>query len=351
MNQVELNTAYAGDIVSVAGFTQGTVGHTVNIPGKLDVIPSIPIDPPMISLTVTSNDSPLKGTEGDKCTINLIRDRIQREAEDDVSLRVNTASVGSESIEIAGRGDLHLGILIEKMRREGYELAVTPPQVVMKADPKDPKKMLEPFEEVVIEVDLDYTSMIIEKLNGRKGVLMDADELADGKQQLRFKVPSRGLLGFRTELVNDTRGTALMRSQFMEYDEHAGPVKKTNKGAIISTAQGPSTAYALRDCEEKGVLFIGHATPCYAGMVIGEHVLETDMDMNPCKAKKLTNVRSVGHEDAIKLAPPRIFNLEEAVTYIRDDELVEVTPKWIRIRKRILDQNERRRIIRNEKKK
>lgn len=190
----------------------------------------------MIKMQVTFNDSPLKGTEGDKCTINQIRERISREAEDDVSLRVNTGKIGGETVEIAGRGDLHLGILIEKMRREGFEMAITPPQVVMQPDPKNPKKMLEPYEELIIDTDLDYVSPIIDKLNGRKGILLSAEDQKDGRQLLKFKVPSRGMLGFRTELTNDTRGTALMRSQFMEYDEHAGPVKKTNKGAIISTA-------------------------------------------------------------------------------------------------------------------
>ena len=192
--------------------------------------------------------------------------------------------------------------------------------------------------------------MIIERLNGRKGILLSAEDQPDGRQLVKFKVPSRGLLGFRTELVNDTRGSALMKSQFLEYDEHAGAVKKNPKGAIISTAAGMTTAYALRDVEEKGTLFISPNTPTYMGMVIGEYVLEDDMEMNPCKEKHLTNIRSKGSEEQIKLVPPKIFGLEEAITYIRDDELVEVTPKWIRIRKRILDQGERRRMKRNAKK-
>lgn len=350
MAQVELDQGFAGDIVSIAGLANGTVNHTINIPGKFHVIPSIPIDPPMISLQITYNDSPLKGTEGDKCTINLIRERILREAEDDVSLRVNQATIGADKIEISGRGDLHLGVLIEKMRREGFELAVTPPQVIMQQDPNNPKKLLEPFEEVTIDTDMEYLPMIIERLNGRKGILLSAEDQPDGRQLIKFKVPSRGLLGFRTELINDTRGSALMKSQFLEYDEHAGAVKKNPKGAIISTAAGMTTAYALRDVEEKGTLFVGPNTPTYMGMVIGEYVLEDDMEMNPCKEKHLTNIRSKGSEEQIKLVPPKIFGLEEAITYIRDDELVEVTPKWIRIRKRILDQGERRRIKRNSKK-
>lgn len=350
MAQVELDQAFAGDIVSIAGISNGTVNHTINPIGKFAVIPSIPIDPPMISLQVTYNDSPLKGTEGDKCTINLIRERIIREAQDDVSLRVNSATVGADRIEISGRGDLHLGVLIERMRREGFELAVTPPQVIMQVDPLNPKRVLEPYEELSIDTDMEYLPLIIDKLNGRKGVLLSAEDQADGRQLIKFKVPSRGLLGFRTELINDTRGSALMKSQFMEYDDHAGPVKKNPKGAIISTAQGNTTAYALRDVEEKGTLFVSVNTPTYMGMVIGEYVLEDDMEMNPTKTKHLSNVRSKGSEEQIKLVPPKIFSLEEAITYIRDDELVEVTPKWIRIRKRILDQGERRRNKRNDKK-
>ena len=350
MAHVELEQGFAGDIVSIAGLANGTVNHTINTPGKFNIIPSNPIDPPMISLQITYNDSPLKGTEGDKCTINLIRERIMREAEDDVSLKVNQATVGADRIEISGRGDLHLGVLIEKMRREGFELAVTPPQVIMQQDPKDPKKFREPFEEVTIDTDMEYLPMIIERLNGRKGILLSAEDQPDGRQLIKFKVPSRGLLGFRTELINDTRGSALMKSQFLEYDDHAGPVKKNPKGAIISTEGGMTTAYALRDVEEKGTLFVSANTPTYMGMVIGEYVLEDDMEMNPCKTKHLTNIRMKGSEEQIKLTPPKIFGLEDAITYIRDDELVEVTPKWIRIRKRILDQGERRRVKRNSKK-
>lgn len=211
--------------------------------------------------------------------------------------------------------------------------------------------MLEPYEEVQIDTDLEYVSMLIDKINGRKGILLSAEDQPDGRQLLKFRVPSRGLLGFRTELVNDTRGTALMRSQFAEYDEFCGPIKKNPKGALISMASGVSTAYALRDIEEKGSLFIGPNTPVYSGMVIGEYVLEDqDMEMNPTKAKHLTNIRTKGSEEQIKLQPPRIFSLEEAVTYIREDELVEVTPKWIRIRKRVLDSNERKKIKRDQKK-
>ena len=220
----------------------------------------------------------------------------------------------------------------------------------MRRDPKDPKRLLEPFEELIIDTESTYVPSIIDKVNNRKGILLGAEDEPDGRQLLTFKIPSRGMLGFRSELINDTRGTALMRSQFMEYDEHAGLVKKNPKGAIISTTQGMTSAYALRDVESKGFLFVGPGTPTYMGHVIGEYVLDDDMEMNAVKTKKVTNVRAVGHDDAIKLSPPRVFGLEDAITYIRDDELVEVTPKWIRIRKRVLDQGERRRLKRQHKK-
>jgi len=232
---VELKQAFAGDIVSIGGI-QGTVGHTLNNMGNAHVIPSIPIDPPMLSFTVTFNNSPLKGTEGDKLTIAQIRERLLKESEDDVSLRVAKDNKSSEYVMISGRGDLHLGVLIERMRREGFEMAITPPEVICKTNEKGEK--LEPFEELKIEVDLEYVSDIVENLNNRKGILLNAEEMKDGKQLLTFKAPSRGLLGFRSYVTTLTRGTGQMQSQFMEYDSWVGEVRKTSKGAIISTAKG-----------------------------------------------------------------------------------------------------------------
>lgn len=227
-------------------------------------------------------------------------------------------------------------------------MGISPPAVLTKICEKT-GEILEPFESVNIEVELDHVANIVENLNNRKGVMMNAEELADGRQMLTFRVPSRGLLGFRSYLTAETRGTAQFRQSYLEHDTWAGEVKKTNRGAIISTAAGITTGYALRDVQEKGPLFIGINHPTYMGHVIGEHVLETDMEMNPCKAKQLTNIRMKGSEEHINLTTPRQMSLEDAVTYIRDDELVEVTPKWIRIRKRILDQGARARIVRNEK--
>ena len=262
-----------------------------------------------------------------------------RESEDDVSLRVKRDRSVTEFVVISGRGDLHLGVLIEKMRREGFEMAITPPEVICTTNEKG--ETLEPYEELKIDCDLDYVADIVENLNNRKGILLNAEEQPDGKQLISFKVPSRGLLGFRTYVTGLTRGTAQIQSQFMEYDNWAGEVKKTAKGAIISTAQGTTTAYALRDVQDKGPLYVDPGMPVYEGMVIGEHVLESDIDMNPSRAKQLSNVRSKGSEEAINLMPPRLLSLEDAVGLIRDDELVEVTPKWIRLRKRILSQNGR----------
>jgi len=233
MSEIEVKAAHAGDIISIGGFDGSTVGNTVNLPGNSEVIEAVPIDPPMLSLTLTLNDSPLKGTDGHKLTLPQIRERVEKESQDDVSLRISHEATKGEFVTMHGRGDLHLGVIIEKMRREGFELAVTPPRVIMKEDPKNPSKMLEPFEEVAIDTDLEYVARLIDKLNDRKGVLMDIQEQNDGRQLLILKVPTRGLLGYRNWLTTETRGTAQFRSQFMEYDEYAGPIKRNNKGAII----------------------------------------------------------------------------------------------------------------------
>ena len=255
----------------------------------------------MLSLTITLNDSPLKGTDGDKLTIAQIRERVIRESQDDVSLRIEDEKVKSEFVTLHGRGDLHLGVLLEKMRREGFELAVTPPQVLMKEDPNRPGVMLEPYEEVKIDTDLEYVSGIIDKLNDRKGVLMDIEEQKDGRQLLTLKVPTRGLLGFRNALTTDTKGTAQFRSQFLEFDDYAGEIKKNSKGAIIQcVGSGTTTAYALRKAEEKGPLFVGPGTPTYEGMILGEHVLEADMEVNAVRAKATSNMRVTGAVEVVE---------------------------------------------------
>jgi len=351
MEEINLEAAYAGDIVSIAGLNKSSVGNIVNNEGKEHVIESIPIDPSMLSLTLTANDSPLKGNDGDKLTVSQLRERIIKESQDDVSLRVETEKVKGEFITMHGRGDLHLGVLLEKMRREGYEMAVCPPRVLLQEDPERPGVMLEPYELVTIDTDLEYVAGIIDKLNDRKAVLMGIEEQKDGRQLLTLKAPTRGLLGYRTSLTTDTRGTAQFSSIFLEYDEHAGDIKKNNKGALIQcVGAGSTTAYALRKCQSKGPLFVGEGVPTYEGMVIGEHVLEADMEMNAVKAKEVTNIRVSGAQDQVeKLSPPRIMALEEAIAYIRDDELVEVTPKHVRIRKAVLSQSARAAMTRKAK--
>jgi len=329
--EVELDAAHAGDIVSVSGLGQATVSNTITDVTDFDPIHSIPIDPPMLNMTLTYNDSPFSGDDGDKCTINQIVERLVREAEDDVSLKVHVDPKTSDKIKISGRGDLHLGILLEKMRREGFELSVSPPEVTMKEDENG--ELLEPIEIMTMEVEQQHSGAIIDSMNNRKGLLIEASDLPSGNTELKFDVPSRGLLGFRGFLTTLTRGQAVVSSEFDRFDDHRGEVKKVLKGAIISTTKGNCTAYTLKDVEQKGQLFVAPNFPVYEGLVIGEHVLDTDMEMNPTKAKALTNIRTQGKEEQIKLQGHRSFTVEEAVAYMRDDELVELTPKWIRIRK------------------
>jgi GTP-binding protein len=338
--EAEIDQAYVGDIVSIAGLSTATVGVTLNTSGQKSVIPSIAIDPPMISILVTFNDSPFQGKEADKSTINQIVTRLNQEADDDVSLRVEQLPNSKEIIEIFGRGDLHIGILLEKMRREGFEISAYPPRVFMK---QSPEGIMEPIEKVTIECNPEHMLSIIDNLNNRKGLLSDSKQTSDKRELLNFTVPTRGLIGFRSQLISDTRGTAVIKSEFLQYELHRGDVKKSNKGAIISTQEGTTTAYSLRDVETKGRLWVGNNEKVYVGMVIGEHVLETDMEMNPCKPKKLTNIRQAGTEEQIKLSPKVNITLEEAIAQARDDELVEITPMNIRVRKRILDSNARKR--------
>ena len=266
--------------------------------GHYEVIKTIPIDPPTLSVVVTYNDSPFQGKEGTKNTINQIIERLKNAADDDVSLRVKQDSERNDLIEISGRGDLHLGVLLEKMRREGFEVAAYPPQVVMKDTPEG---KLEPIERVEIECNSEHMTNIIDNINNRKGILLNSHKTPDNRELLIFTVPSRGLIGFRSQLIGSTRGTAVLKTEFLEYELNRGPVKKSNKGAIISTAEGFTTAYGLRDIETKGRLFVGPGEKVYEGMVIGEHTLETDMEMNPWKQKQVTNVRTHEQDEQIIL--------------------------------------------------
>lgn len=329
-----IDQAYAGDIVAVAGFKEATVADTLCEEAVIEPLQSQPIDPPTISVTFSINDSPFAGKEGDKVQSRVIWDRLQKEAEGNVAIRVSQ-SEDRESFQVAGRGELQLGVLIENMRREGFELSVSRPRVLYQEDEKG--QMLEPVEEVTIDVDEEYSGIVIEKLSIRKGEVQDMNTTAGGKTRLIVLCPSRGLIGYLGEFLTDTRGTGIMNRIFHSYAPFKGELSGRPKGVLVSMADGQATAYALSDLEERGKLFIPNGVDVYMGMIIGEHSRDNDLDVNPLKSKKLTNVRASGKDDAIKLSPPVQLTLERAISYIQDDELVEVTPKSIRLRKKILN--------------
>ena len=331
----------AGDIVALAGLSEATVSDTVCDPAVGAAVPAQPIDPPTLSMTFSVNDSPLAGTEGDKVTSRVIRDRLLREAEGNVALRI-TETEAKDSFIVAGRGELQLGILIETMRREGFELSISRPQVVMKSDPQTGQQ-LEPIEEVVIDVDEDFSGAVVQKLSERKGELVEMRPSGGGKQRLVMYVPTRGLIGYLGEFLTDTKGTGVMNRLFHGYAPYRGRIATRYTGVLISNADGEAVAYALFNLEDRGPMMIDPGTKVYQGMIIGEHTRGNDLEVNVLKGKKLTNVRAAGKDDAILLTPPLRLTLERALSYINDDELVEVTPGAIRLRKRYLDPHERKR--------
>lgn len=341
LERVPLDEARAGDIVALAGFQNCTVADTLCGLDVTDALESRPIDPPTLAVTFSVNDSPLAGQEGSKVTSRMIRDRLAREAEGNVAIRV-TETADATGYEVAGRGELQLGVLIETMRREGYEMSISRPRVVYREDPATGKR-LEPIEEVVIDVDEAYSGVVVEKLSARRSELVEMRPSGGGKQRLVFHAPSRALIGYHGEFLTATRGTGVMHRLFHDYAPDRGPIEGRRSGVIISTSQGVSVAYALWNLEERGPLFIGPGEKIYAGMLFGEHNKGQDVNANPLKTKQLTNVRASGSDDAILLTPPVRFTLERAIAYIGDDELVEVTPKSIRLRKRYLDPHERKR--------
>ena len=341
LERVPLDQARAGNIVALAGFQNCTVADTLCGLDVTEAIESRPIDPPTLAVTFSVNDSPLAGQEGNKVTSRMIRDRLAREAEGNVAIRVTEAADGT-GYEVAGRGELQLGVLIETMRREGYEMSISRPRVVYREDPKTGKR-LEPIEEVVIDVDEAYSGVVVEKLSARRSELVEMRPSGGGKRRLVFHAPSRALIGYHGEFLTATRGTGVMHRLFHDYAPDRGPIEGRREGVIISTSQGVSVAYALWNLEERGPLFIGPGEKIYAGMLFGEHNKGQDVNANPLKTKQLTNVRASGSDDAIVLTPPVRFTLERAIAYIGDDELVEVTPKSIRLRKRYLDPHERKR--------
>ncbi len=344
IEKVSLESASAGDIVVVAGFSRATVADTLCAPDVTEPIPAMPIDPPTLTMTFFVNTSPLAGRSGKKLTSRMIGERLFKEAETNIALRV-TQSANNESFEVSGRGELQLGILIETMRREGFELSVSRPRVVMH-DGENGEK-LEPIEEVVIDVDDEFSGVVIEKMTKRKAQITEMKSSGGGKTRIVFSAPSRGLIGYLSEFRTDTRGTGVMNRVFSGYEPYRGAISQYRPGVLVSMESGLTTTYALHNLEPRGVLFVGPQTEVYSGMIIGEHSKENDLEVNPVKGKELTNVRSVTADEKLFLAPPRKMSLEEALSYIQDDELVEVTPATIRLRKKELDSNIRKKTRKN----
>ncbi|MFV0625802.1 MAG: translational GTPase TypA [Alphaproteobacteria bacterium] len=340
-----LEEAGAGEIVAISGMSKATVADTLCTYEVVDPIKAQPIDPPTLSMTFSVNDSPLGGREGDKVTSRMIGDRLHKEAEGNIALKI-TESENKDAFEVAGRGELQLGVLIETMRREGFELSVSRPKVLMKKDANG--TILEPIEEVVVDVDEEFSGAVVEKMGQRKAELLEMiPSQAGNKVRLIFKAPARGLIGYHSEFLTDTRGTGIMNRIFHSHEPHKGNIEGRRNGVLVSSESGTALAYALWKLEDRGPMFINHNTPVYVGMIVGEHTKTNDLEVNPTRAKQLTNIRASGKDDAITLAPPRKLGLEDALSYIQDDELLEVTPKTLRLRKRYLDPNERKRMTKN----
>ncbi len=341
LESVALEEAHAGDIVSLAGLGVATVADTVASPGAREPLPATPIDPSTIAITFSINDAPLAGLDGDKVTSRVLRDRLFREAEGNVAIDVSPVA-DDDSLEVSGRGELQLAVLIEQMRREGYEMSISRPRVLLRKDPES-GALEEPIEEVVVDVDTDHAGAVVDTLSRRRGELRGMRTLSGGKQRLVFQCPSRGLIGYHGEFLGRTRGTGVMHRVFHAYGPHRGRLPTRRQGVLVSLERGRASGYALFGLEDRGRLMIGPGEDVYPGMIIGEHSRGNDLDVNPLKSKQLTNFRAAGKDDALDLSPPMRLTLEQAIAWIDDDELVEVTPSSIRLRKRYLDVHERRR--------
>jgi GTP-binding protein len=339
LERTGVEEASAGDIVTVAGLPEATVAHTICAPEVTQPLPAQPMDPPTLAMTFRINDSPLAGTEGDKVQSRVIRERLLREAEGNVALRVSE-STEKDSMEVAGRGELQLGILIETMRREGFELSVSRPKVLLERDANG--QLMEPIEEVVIDVDEEHTGIVVQKLAERKAEMVEMRPSGGGRVRLVFRAPTRGLIGYQGELLTDTRGTAVMNRLFHGYGPYRGEIAGRRNGVLISNDQGEAVAYALWNLEDRGPMMIEPGWKVYRGMIVGEHTRGNDLEVNVLKGKKLTNIRTHAKDEAVRLIPPIQMTLEKALAYITDDELVEVTPEAIRLRKKLLDPNERK---------
>jgi len=347
LERVPVEEAVAGDIVAIAGMVKGTVADTFCDMSVEAPLPAHPIDPPTVTMQFRVNDSPLAGTEGDKVTSRMIRDRLMKEAEGNIALKISE-SADKDSFEVAGRGELQLAILIEQMRREGFELAVSRPKVVLSRD-EATNQMLEPVEEVVIDVDEEHSGVVVQKMSERRAEMIEMRPSGGNRLRLVFYAPTRGLIGYLGELLTDTRGTAIMNRLFHAYSPYKGDIQGRRNGVLISNESGEAVAYALWNLEDRGPMMIEPGWKVYQGMIVGEHNRENDLEINVLKGKKLTNVRAAGKDEAVRLTPPIRMTLEKSLAYIQDDELVEVTPKSIRLRKIHLDPNDRKRAERSPK--
>ncbi|HEX4260665.1 MAG TPA: translational GTPase TypA [Acetobacteraceae bacterium] len=341
LDRVPVEEAEAGDIIAVAGLAEGTIPDTIAAPEQASPLPAIPVDPPTLAMTFRINDGPLAGREGKKVTSRQIRERLFREAEGNVAIRV-TDSNETEAFEVAGRGELQLGVLIEQMRREGFELTIGRPRVLTRRNEETGARE-EPTEEVLVDVDDAFTGVVVEKLSQRRAELRDMRPTGGGKTRLVFVMPSRGLIGYHGEFLTDTRGSGVMNRMFAGYGPWKGTIEGRRNGALISNSDGEAVHYALWYLQERGTLFVGPGERVYLGMILGEHSRGSDLDVNPIKEKKLTNIRAAGKDDAMLLIPPRRMSLEQAIAYVEEDELVEVTPGAVRLRKRHLDPHARKR--------
>jgi len=341
-DRVAVDEVNVGDIICIAGLAKTSVADTIGAPALTEPVASTPIDPPTMAVMITVNDSPFAGKEGKKVTSTMIRERLMAEAEVNVAITFKESD-DKDAFEIGGRGELQLGVLIETMRREGFELTVSRPRVLYKEIDGERQ---EPIEEVTIDVDEEYASTVVDKMNKRKAEMIDMRSSGAGKQRIVFHAPSRGLIGYQSQFLTDTRGTGVLNRIFHGYAPYKGDITGRHSGVLISTDTGTAVAYALFNLQDRGIMFVGHQTPVYMGMIIGQHNRDNDLEVNVLKGKQLTNVRASGTDDAVKLTPPKVMSLEDMMSYINEDELLEVTPVSLRLRKKFLLSHERKKASR-----
>lgn len=346
VERVTVEKVVAGDIICIAGLAKTNVADTIGDTSITEPVPSTPIDPPTMAITLSVNDSPFAGQEGTKVTSTMIRERLKAEAETNVAITV-TESAGNDAFEVGGRGELQLGVLIEQMRREGFELSVSRPRVLYKEDENG--NLLEPIEEVLVDVDDEHSGTVVEKISQRKGSMTDMRPSGGGKTRITFLAPSRGLIGYQGEFLTDTRGTGIMNRVYHSHEPFKGEIETRRQGAYISNGQGEAVGFAIFNLQDRATMFVKPQDKVYGGMIVGENSRDNDLVVNVLKGKQLTNVRASGTDEAIRLTPPKVFTLEEMIAYIGEDELVEVTPKNMRLRKRLLDENDRKRESRSKK--